>query len=245
MCAASTTGVYGKLPGYGDFIFRNLKANYINPWDEWLQHFMSASKEQIGDNWLDIYLTSPIWRFVLSAGVIDNNVHAGVMIPSVDRVGRYFPLTIVKTFQDSVNPVDVFLSESEWFQRLEEKCLSALNGEIDVDELVDEVSAFDTGEISKYVPTKELGESGAMVFELLGSEPAYLRSLLPYFMNASLTASLTSFSLWMTDGSEYINPMVFSCKGLPPVSGAASMLDGHWQERNWKSPYKPQLITEI
>lgn len=244
MASGSTAGIYGKLPGYGDFIFRNLKAGFINPWDEWLQHFISASKEQIGDDWLNVYLTSPIWRFVFSPGVIDSNVHAGVMLPSVDRVGRYFPLTVVKSFQNDVNPVDVFLHETDWFRLLEESCLSALNGEMDADELVEAISSQPTNSASKYGPTPDLGEMGPMVFDLPGSESAHLRMLLPYVVNASLASTLKSFSIWMTDGSEYINPMVFSCKGLPPVGGASSMLDGRWQERNWKSPYKLQLIPE-
>ena len=244
MASSSTAGIYGKLPGYGDFIFRNLKAGFINPWDEWLQHFISASKEQIGGDWLNVYLTSPIWRFVFSPGVIDGNVHAGVMLPSVDRVGRYFPITVVKSFPSDVNPVDIFIYEADWFRLLEENCLSALNGDMDADELVEAVSCQPSTVTSKYGPTTDLGDLGPMVFDLPGSEAAHIKALLPYVVNASLSATLKSFSIWMTDGSEYINPMVFSCKGLPPVGGAASMLDGRWQERNWKSPYKLQLISE-
>jgi type VI secretion system protein ImpM len=107
------------------------------------------------------------------------------------------------------------------------------------------VSDSEVDEAGRYLPTAELGEAGGMIFELPGSEPGHVRSLLPYFASASLSSTLTSYSLWMTDGSEYINPMVFSCKGLPPVGGTASMLDGRWQERNWKLPYKLQLIPEI
>lgn len=244
MSTTLTAGIYGKLPGYGDFIFRNLKANFINPWDEWLQHFISASKEQIGEGWLNVYLTSPIWRFVLSPGVIDSNLHAGVMIPSVDRVGRYFPMTVVKAIHSDANPVDVLLSESDWFKRAEEECLAALNGDIDADELVEAVSSCDAEDLNRYLPSNELGEAGAMVFELPGSEPGYIRSLLPYVLNASLSSALTSYSLWMTDGSEHIRPIVLNCKGLPPVGSAASMLDGRWQERNWKSPYQLNVLSE-
>lgn len=244
MSADATAGIYGKLPGYGDFIFRNLKASFINPWDEWLQHFVSASKEQIGDGWLDIYLTSPIWRFVLSPGVIDSKVHAGILLPSVDRVGRYFPMTVVKSFNDSANPVDILLSETEWFKRAEEECLAALNGDIDADELVDAISSNDADNSDRYQSTHELGEVGSMIFELPGSEPGHVRTLLPYFLNASLSSALTSYSLWMTDGSEYIRPIVLNCKGLPPVGSAASMLDGRWQDRNWKSPYQLNSLSE-
>jgi len=52
--------------------------------------YVASSKEQMGDEWLDTYLTSPIWRFVLSSGVIDTQHWAGIMLPSVDQVGLSF-----------------------------------------------------------------------------------------------------------------------------------------------------------
>jgi type VI secretion system protein ImpM len=71
MINANSVGLFGKLPAHGDFIYRNLPSNFINAWDAWLQGFVGSSQEQIGESWLDVYLTSPIWRFVLSDGVID------------------------------------------------------------------------------------------------------------------------------------------------------------------------------
>ena len=64
-----------------------------------------------------------------------------------------------------------------------------------------------------------------------------MNNALPYLLNASLTTALSSFSLWQTSGSELVSPVLFSCQGLPPIGGIASMLDGQWQQRNWKIPY--------
>ena len=119
-------GIYGKLPAYGDFINRNLDSIFIHPWDEWLQHYISGSREQLGENWEEIYLTSPIWRFVLSAGVVDDRVWAGLMMPSVDKVGRYFPISIVVPMAKSVSPVNVLAAQDAWFNHLETHCLDAL-----------------------------------------------------------------------------------------------------------------------
>uniref|UniRef100_UPI0013C2CB68 type VI secretion system-associated protein TagF n=1 Tax=Pseudomonas viridiflava TaxID=33069 RepID=UPI0013C2CB68 len=44
--------------------------------------------------WLDAYLVSPLWRFAVPANLLGSQPVAGVMMPSIDRVGRYFPLTI-------------------------------------------------------------------------------------------------------------------------------------------------------
>ncbi len=230
------TGLYGKLPAYGDFIFRNLNSSFITPWDEWLQHFISGSQEQMGDDWLDIYLTSPIWRFVLSPGVIDNNMWAGLMMPSVDRVGRYFPISLVKPFAQNTNTVKFMLDQSEWFDALEAQCLSALDGSIDADALVAAVNELNVQPTEDYDATFNLGEMGPMLFSLNG-QSEQMQLALPYMLNAALTSSLSSFSVWQTSGSQLISPMLFSCQGLPPIGSIASMIDGQWQQRDWKIPY--------
>jgi len=238
------TGLYGKLPAYGDFIFRNLHSGFINPWDEWLQHFISGSQEQIGEDWLNIYLTSPIWRFILSPGVIDNNVWAGLMMPSVDRVGRYFPISIVKPFTANTCPVHFMMQQTEWFDAIEDQCLMALDGSIDADELIQAVSDIDISPQELYQPSFNLGEMGPMLFPLdygEGATPA-VNHALPYILNAALSSGLSSFSLWQTAGSELIAPMMFSCQGLPPIGGLGSMLDGQWQQRDWKIPYNIQPL---
>ena len=236
-------GLYGKLPAHGDFIFRNLNADFITLWDEWLQHYISGSQEQLGDDWLDIYLTSPIWRFVFSSGVIDDKVWAGLMMPSVDRVGRYFPISVVKAFSRSVSPVNILTRQEAWFTELEGHCLQALDGDMDADGLIQATSEMEVIASDFYQPTSHLGEPGPMVFGLQSSDEDATRALLPYALNARLSAELSSFSLWQTAGSELIAPVLFCCQGLPSVGGLASMLDGQWQKRNWKIPYNPQSMS--
>lgn len=230
-------GLYGKLPSNGDFIFRNLTPSFINPWDEWLQHFISGSKEQIGGGWLDIYLTSPIWQFVFSPGVIDSNMWAGLMMPSVDRVGRYFPISIVKALPPTVNPANFMIQQSDWYQTIEKQCLMALEGKMDADSLIAAVNEQDIIIQERYQPTFNLGEKGPILFGLAAHDVEPVHNTLPYMLNALLMANLSSYSLWWTSGSTLIEPMIFCCQGLPPIAGIASMLDGQWQQRNWKIPY--------
>lgn len=241
MSKPSGSGIYGKLPAYGDFIIRNLKPAFVNQWDEWLQRYIAVSREQIGEGWLDVYLTSPIWRFVMSPGVIDSNVYAGVMMPSVDRVGRYFPISVINTFSSQVNPIDIVAQEQQWFQNMEDLCLSALNGEIDADELVDKIAALNLGVESDYIPTTDIGSIGPMTFEIDACDSAQVKTILPYLLNATLSTGLASFSIWMTSGSERIPPLLFSSQGLPQVNSASSMLDGGWKNRNWKMPYSKKI----
>lgn len=237
MYDSAQTGVYGKLPAYGDFVSRNLHASFLDPWDEWLQHYVSASREQLGDRWLDIYLTSPIWRFVLSSGVIDEGNWAGIIMPSVDRVGRYFPISLVRPVSAGSSPIYFFASQAQWYEQIEASCLLALDGQIDVDELTSSIDEINLTEYDAYLPTSNLGDNGAFILGLPDAGPSAVSMGLPYVLDATLSTSFSSFSVWQTEGSEVVSPLMFCCQGLPPISGLASMLDGQWQLRNWKIPY--------
>ena len=110
--ASATPGWYGKLPTLGDFASRRLDGDFIDPWDRWLGEGLAAQREQLGAGWLDAYLGSPVWRFVLMPGVLPGPagaaVLAGVLMPSVDKVGRYFPLTLVTRQEEDSLPAAQF-----------------------------------------------------------------------------------------------------------------------------------------
>jgi len=111
-------GFFGKIPSHGDFVARRLPRAFTDPWDAWQQAGMADSRALLGDNWLPVYLNSPIWRFALGAGVCGPDTWCGVMMPSVDRVGRYFPFTIAAG-ADAMPP-------AAWYAELEALALSAL-----------------------------------------------------------------------------------------------------------------------
>jgi len=54
------SGLYSKLPSNGDLVSRRLTATFLGPWDRWLQESMADSRDQLGERWLDTYLTSPV-----------------------------------------------------------------------------------------------------------------------------------------------------------------------------------------
>ena len=70
MQAEEVTGWYGKLPSLGDFASRRLAPAFVEPWDDWLARGLAAWREQAPDGWLEGYLASPSWRFVLMPGVL-------------------------------------------------------------------------------------------------------------------------------------------------------------------------------
>jgi type VI secretion system protein ImpM len=126
-----TAGWYGKLPTLGDFASRRLPHHFISAWDAWLQTAISASRDQLGENWLNVYLTSPMWRFALMQGACTPEAWAGVMLPSVDKVGRYFPLTVAM----QLDPRTAVFSAETWYGALEEIAFSTLDVERSVEDL--------------------------------------------------------------------------------------------------------------
>ena len=87
---------YGKLSSLGDFAQRRMPAELFAAFDTWLSTAMRDGRELLGERWLDVYLTAPVLRFAWAPGVIDSRWWFGVLMPSCDSVGRYFPLVIAQ-----------------------------------------------------------------------------------------------------------------------------------------------------
>ncbi len=95
-----TAGLFGKLPGRGDFVRVGLPGSFVTPWDAWVQHVLPISQQRVSD-WLGAWLEAPVWNFLLPAGACGPQGALGLFLPSVDRVGRYFPLALVRLAPDA------------------------------------------------------------------------------------------------------------------------------------------------
>ena len=134
------TGWYGKVPCTGDFIRSGLSAGFISSLDLWLQRLMTTGREVLEDRWLSAYMTAPIWRFSTAAGVLGHVPCAGVIMPSVDRVGRQFPLCLAVEFPNApaqADPCVAYRSLEPFFPALEDAALVMLDDGASLD-LLDE-----------------------------------------------------------------------------------------------------------
>jgi type VI secretion system protein ImpM len=95
-------GFYGKLPARGDFVRVGLPRDFIDPWDDWLQSVIAGSQSLMGEAWLPAFLEAPVWRFILPPGMCGSQTVLGLMLPSVDRAGRYYPLTFAALSQQGI-----------------------------------------------------------------------------------------------------------------------------------------------
>ncbi len=90
----SAIGLYGKLPSRGDFVRLGLTRDFTDPWDAWWQRGLAFAEDRAGSDWLSAWLEAPVWQFALPAGMCGQAGVLGVFLPSVDAVGRHFPLTL-------------------------------------------------------------------------------------------------------------------------------------------------------
>ena len=245
-----TAGFYGKLPGKGDFVTRRLPRTFIDVWDPWLQNAMGASRAALGETWLDTYLTSPLWRFVLSRGVCGPAPWTGVMMPSVDSVGRYFPLTLVSALAVDCNPFRVAgaVETSPWFKRAEELALSALDpAAFDMERFDAEVAGLGPAR-PPAAPIRASGDIASVAAQgqaWFVPVPAvdHVAGVWPELNLGLVGSRFGSFSLWWTAGSDTIPPSLLVCAGLPLPDGFAALLSGQWRTGPWTMwPLEPREV---
>jgi len=135
---APLPGWYGKLPSLGDFATRRLPPLFVDPWDRWLATGMAAWRDADSD-WLDAFLAAPTWRFALGAGIpfAASPGYAGILMPSVDRVGRYFPLTIARPRGPRETAVP-----AAWLEAVEDVAIAALDEDWSAERLDDALAGI-------------------------------------------------------------------------------------------------------
>ena len=128
-------GVFGKIPSLGDFLRAGLPAAFVSAWDTWLQTCIADGRAALGARWTDAYMSAPIWRFTLPPGVAGPRAASGVLLPSVDRVGRQYPLTLA-AIHDAPEPAPAHFANAELFEALEALAIDAIDEAVDRDALI-------------------------------------------------------------------------------------------------------------
>jgi type VI secretion system protein ImpM len=122
---AAPHGIYGKLPSRGDFLRAGLPRSFTDPWDAWLAAGIAASRAALGEHWLACWMEAPIWRFALPDGACGPAAVLGLWLPSVDRAGRHFPLTLA-TLAPGAGTDALATAGAAWLDAAEAAALDAL-----------------------------------------------------------------------------------------------------------------------
>jgi type VI secretion system protein ImpM len=129
--AGGQAGFCGKLPSRGDHLALGLPRGFTDPWNAWLDATLPAVRAELGEAWRDAWMEAPIWHFVLPGGQCGPGAALGVWMPSVDRVGRLFPLTLAWVGEEAAPPAD----DGAWREAAEAAGLAALHGDMAPEEL--------------------------------------------------------------------------------------------------------------
>lgn len=228
----SGAGFFGKVRSHGDFVTRRLPTSFTRVWDDWLQAGLRASREQLGKGWLHTYLSSPLWRFALAPGVCDANAWAGVLMPSVDRVGRHFPLTIAVEVAGASPVLDWAPEAGSWYEQLENLALSTLLDDFSLDEFDATTRLIATPPCAAASGVVPAVLARGHVMALHGLEP--LAGAMPQLNRWIAAVTLEGHGLWWTEGSHQVAPCLLVHRGLPAADSFTALLDGQWLAHGWQ-----------
>jgi len=135
-------GYFGKLPARADFVIGQCPKGFLRVWEPFLLKGLAQSRQDLGSHWKEAYMTMPVWRFDLEtrgedpAGS-DRHRLAGAFMPSVDRVGREYPMTLVAEYQTGGG-----VSAEAWYDAAETVLLGALEEDAAFDRFQDAVTGL-------------------------------------------------------------------------------------------------------
>jgi type VI secretion system protein ImpM len=220
-------GWYGKMAMLGDFASRRLPLEFVDFCDAWLARGVEASRAQLGERWLDVYLTGPIWRFAWAPGVVGPQWWLGVMMPSVDKVGRYFPLMIVRSAAAVPASTEGLNVLQGWFAHLSAAALSTLQPGATLEDFESSLARAPTAsEASPAGPVSTELMPGRVRHTVQGS--AGLVAWAQGLLAEDTLRRFAGCSLWWPDHVESPDNSLSVSQGLPPAEHFSELLEGRW-----------------
>ncbi|MDB5510573.1 MAG: type secretion-associated protein [Enterovirga sp.] len=222
-------GLYGKLPAKRDFIAIAAPREFLAVWEPWLQGGISASRMKLGPSWQEAFLRAPIWRFWLGADLCNGAV-IGAMMPSVDGVGRYFPLTIFARADqgERLSPPDLDTHDA-WLDGAEDLLLSALTEGGNFEALTRDFEALAPPPPSAESPPPEgffRARDGTVVAP---AEPPSFK-VMAALRDIDQARLYGGSTYWWTVGGEGFPPQVAMGRRMPDPHLYTGMLTGRFDE---------------
>lgn len=229
----ASRALFGKVQTRRDFIAVETPRAFLSVWEQWLQNGVAASREALAGGWNEAFLTAPIWRFWLGENICGATA-MGAIMPSMDGVGRYFPLTYAAFAEGEATlaPPEAD-AQPLWFDEVETFLLSTLESR-DHDALL---RSFRDVAPPKIVATDaprerliRLGRAASMIavddaLDDLAFERSFASS-----READAARAAASSTFWWTAGGEGYEPCALACLNMPSPHLFAAMLTGRFQQ---------------
>ena len=217
--------LFGKLGAKRDFIALATPRRFLETWEPWVQACMSASRHQLGNGWQNAFLTAPLWRFWLGADVCGATA-LGAIMPSVDGVGRYYPLTLLAVADPShsIPPPDLN-PQDQWFFAAEAFLLSTLDQAKSFEDISAALEAMPAPPIEATVsPSNDIQALGDKMVGMVTAGKTFQDSLSALRQKNHETSAAASF--WWTEGGGNFPPMALCSRGMPDPFRYSTMLTG-------------------
>ena len=222
---SSVPGWFGKVVMLGDFAHRRLPQRFIEVCDPWLSNCVGASRVQLGARWLDTYLTGPVWRFAWAPGVVDAQWWFGLLMPSVDAVGRYFPLLVCSSDQNPPMSSTAFDALSTWYVHAHQAALNTLQLGATLDSFEAELAGTPHWQDAAAAPA--LQSSGARQRHVLSGQPS-LAQWAQALATPMFGAHYAGHSFWFPSQADLAGASLTVVAGLPEPDQFSLMLEGRW-----------------
>jgi type VI secretion system protein ImpM len=239
MQARGQTGFYGKMPDQGDFVSRRLAHAFVQRWDEWLQQCLAHCRTALGADWERLYRDAPVWRFLLAPGTCGAPAWAGLVQPSVDRVGRYFPLTVAAELPSDVEVLDTMIRAGAWYDTIERIAALAFDNQITADGMerslaaapfpLDALVFADSAEDTLPIAVREV--HAMKVACPGGHDLASVRNAL----REDQVSVGHSHCVWFNTNPGDMERVVLVTRSLPLSPLSYVLFDGRWATHGWTS----------
>jgi type VI secretion system protein ImpM len=218
-------GLFGKLSAKRDFIALATPRSFLETWEPWIQGCMSASQHKLGPAWQQAFLTAPLWRFWLGESLMGATA-LGVFMPSVDGIGRYYPLTLLALADSSCSiPPPDLAAQDQWFAAAEEFLLLTLDRSKSFEDISATLDALPPPQVEPTLCSSEgimcLGDHMVGTMTAGSTFQGALAAL-----RQSHHGTTAAASYWWTEGGGDFPPMALACRGLPDPFFYTNMLTG-------------------
>lgn len=120
---------FGKIPAVGDFCGDSMPQAVESELDRWISDCLRNCEQLYGQDWLQLYFSAPMSGFYWPSGVcrsLGQNHAVGILMPSVDKAGRAYPLIVLQVLEPQPNPEQTKVSLQQWLMKVHTICSQTL-----------------------------------------------------------------------------------------------------------------------
>lgn len=219
-------GFFGKLPSYGDFIKRNVSPAVIDYWDNWILQAFDNSRSELKEQWKGHFFTSPIWRFTIDSRIVSNETISGLMMPSVDSIGRCYPFFVFCRFSANTDTIKLASMIDDCHEKCEEFLLNLLDTERpDLEMILSQISQFYEPIKRQHIPKiQKTASLRHEIYEHNGINEKAFCEVNESFLSALVEQHYAPMTVWHRASSQTLPSQYRYFKGMPPIHSFSSFL---------------------